>query len=63
MSRPRKVDAATIAITVAELREIVRAEIEAALARVGTRPVKRSKPTEDWTPEAALAAVGARVRK
>lgn len=61
----RRGDAAVITISVGELREIVRAAVEEALARSKTRPAKRPKPTAEgaWTPAQAAFDAGLRVRR
>jgi hypothetical protein len=58
----RRADA-VVAISIGALRAIVRAEVESAIARSKTRPAKRPKSTEPWTPETALHAIGGRVRR
>ena len=59
----RRVDDATVTISIGELRAIIRAEVEAALARSRTKPAKAPKAgPETWTPAHAAAELGLRVR-
>jgi hypothetical protein len=60
----RRGDDRVIAISVGELRAIVRDAVEEALARSRTKPAKRPKAADDaWSPARAAADAGLRVRR
>jgi hypothetical protein len=61
----RRQDDAVVTISVGELRAIVRAEVEAALARSRTKPARTPKSTADgaWSPADSAAEIGLRVRR
>jgi hypothetical protein len=61
----RRLDDATVTISVGELRAIVRAEIDDALARARTKPARppKSRPEDAWTPAQAAFDAKLRVRR